>query len=340
MNKIKRLNVFRQRRVLIVGAAAIPALAWAGALHAQQPSKVWRVGFLAQRAFESPFSADSYSEFVKGMAALGYVDGKNLKIEWRSAEGKIERLPALAAELVRLNPDVIVVVGAPSTRAVQQLTTNIPIVMASVGDPVGQGLIKSLARPGGNTTGMSNLNLDLGSKRLEMILAVVPKLTRLAVLVNPDNRSGAALIANIQPAAQKIGVKLFSIEVRAPGEINREFASMVQQKIEAVIVAQDPLLIQERRLIAELTIKYRLPSISGYREYADAGGLMSYGQDLGDLYNRSATHVDKIFKGVKPSDIPVEQPIKFDMVFNMKTAKALGLKPPPVIMVQATKVIE
>ena len=332
------LGSSRRRQALIALAASLLAAPLAS--YAQQAGKVWRVGFMAQRAFEAPFTADVYSEFSRGMGGLGYVEGRNLLIEWRSGEGNIGRLPDLAAELVQLSLNVIVTVGAPATKAMQQATTAIPIVMASVGDPVGQGLVKSLARPGGNTTGLSNLNLEIGPKRLEMLLRMVPKLSRVAVLVNPDNGSGAVLLSHIQAAAPKLRVTVLPLEARSMLEIERAFVTMIRQKAGAVIVAQDQFLIQQRRQVAELAAKHRLPSISGYRDYTIAGGLMSYGQNLGDNYRRAATFVDKIFKGAKPSDLPVEQPITVELFINRKTAKALGLAIPQSLLISADKVIE
>ena len=327
------------RRKLVI-ALGVGALAAPFRSIAQQPGKVWRVGFLVQRHMEFIDSDFVYGPFTQGMRELGYVEGKNLVIEWRSAEGKIERLPDLAAELARLKVDVLAAAGTPATLAVQKATTTIPIVMISVADPVGNGLVKSLARPGGNATGVSNMVAELGPKHLEMLLSMVSKLSRVAVLFNPTNVANVALLKNIQAATQRVSVKIVPAEVRSPQEIENAFSMMTRQNAGAVIAGQDPSLVQQRHQIAELAMKNRLPSISGYREYAEAGGLMSYGASLADIYRRSATYVDKILKGAKPADIPVEQPTKFELVINRKTAKALGLIIPQSLLISADKVIE
>ena len=274
------------------------------------------------------------------MRDLGYVEGKNLVIEWRFADGMSERLPGLAAELVQLKVDVIVAATTPATAAAQKATTTIPIVMASVGDPVGSGFVKSLAHPGGNITGLSNLTGDLGRKHLELLLILLAKLSRVAVLTNPANSTGATILTSIQAAAQRTGVLVLPIEARSPQEIESAFSLMTREKAEAFIMATDALFAQQYRQIVELASKLRLPSIDGLREFAEAGGLMSYGTNRAENYARAATYVDKIFKGAKPGDLPVEQPTKFELVVNAKTAKALSIKIPQAILVQATEVIE
>jgi putative ABC transport system substrate-binding protein len=275
------------------------------------------------------------------MRVLGYVEGKNLLIEWRSAEGNNERLPGLAAELVNLKVDVIVTAGGPpATSAAQKATTIIPIVMGNMGDPVGSGFVKSLARPGGNITGLSNLGSDIGPKHLEMLLSMVPKLSSVAILVNPTNSGHATILENVRAAAQKNGVKVLSVEARTPQEIENAFSTITKERAGAVIVANDSVFIAQRRQTADLATKNRLPSVQLSREYPEAGGLMSYGPIIGDNYRRAATYVDKILKGAKPADLPVEQPTKFEMVINGKTAKALGLKIPQSLLISADKVIE
>ncbi len=274
------------------------------------------------------------------MRELGYVEGKNLVIEWRFAEGKAERLPGLAADLLRLKVDVFVTQGSPAASAAQKATATIPIVMGSAGDPVGGGLVKSLARPGGNITEFSNLNVDIGPKRLEMLLSMVPKLSRVAILLSPTNPGHATNLKTVQAAAQTSGVKILPVEARTPQEIENAFSTMTREHAGAVIVAADALFTQQVRQIAELAAKHRLPSISTFREYAEAGGLMTYGSNLTDQYRRAATYVDKIFKGAKPGDLPVEQPTKFELIINGKTAKALGLKIPQSLLISADRVIE
>ncbi len=327
------------RRKLLVALGASALTAPLSSL-AQQQGKVWRIGFLAQRHVEFLDSDFQYGPFRPSMRELGYVEGKNLVIELRSAEGNSERLPGLASELVNLKVDVIIAGGTPATRAAQKATTTIPIVMVSVGDPVGTGLVKSLARPGGNITGLSNLSVDIGPKRLEMLLTMVPKLSRVAFLVNPSNTANMKTLESVQAAGKKRGVTILGVEARTPQEIDNAFSLMRQQNAGALIVGLEGLFNQQKSQIAELTAKHRLPSITGDRIYAEAGCLMSYGTNLADIFRRAATYVDKIFKGAKPGDLPVEQPTKFELVINGKTAKALGLKIPQSLLISADKVIE
>jgi putative ABC transport system substrate-binding protein len=334
-----REEVMNKRRKLVI-ALGMGALAAPLGSFAQQQGKVWRVGFLSTRRRPISFDLDLLGPFVQGMRDLGYLEGKNLVIEWRFADGKTERLPGLAAELVRMKVDVIVTQGSPAASAAQKSTATIPIVMGSVSDPVGNGFIKSLARPGGNITGFSNINVEIGPKRLEMLRSIAPKLSRVAVLVNPSNPSHAVYLENIQSAARTVSVTVLPVEARTASEIESAFSKMAREKAGAAIVAADALFSQQVRQIAELAEKHRLPSIAAYREYAEAGGLMGYGQNQADNFRRVAIYVDKIFKGAKPADLPVEQPTIFEMFINRKTARALGLKIPNSILVQATKVIE
>ena len=329
--------ITRRKLVIALGAGA---LASPLSSLAQPATRVWRVGFLAYRHMDFVDSDYVYGPFTQGMRELGYVEGKNLLIEWRSAEGKSERLPELAADLVRLKVDVLAAGGTPAAQAAQKATTTIPIVMISVGDPVGTGLVKSLARPGGNSTGLSNMTADLAPKLLEMLRAMVPKVTRVAVLVNPSNASHALGLKDVQAAAQKFGVKILPIEARTPQEIANGFATMARQNVGALIVSMDAFIMQQKNQIVELAAKQRLPSISGYGDYVEAGGLMSYGQNLRENNKRAAAYIDKIFKGAKPGDLPVEQPMTFELFINRKTANALGLKISNTMLVQATKVIE
>ena len=281
-----------------------------------------------------------YGPFRQGMRELGYVEGKNLVIEWRFADTHYERLAGLAAELVQMKMDVLVAGGNDAPLAMQKATTKIPIVIASASDPVGSGLIKSLARPGGNITGLSTISNDLGPKRLEMLLGMVPKLSRVAVLVNPANTVHTRSLKKVQAAAQKLGVKILPVEARTAPEIENAFSVMAREKAGAVIVERDALFNQQVRQIAQLAMKHRLLSITGVREYVEAGGLMSYGPNNADGFRRAATYVDKIFKGAKPGDLPVEQPTKFELFINRKTAKTLGLTIPQSLLISADKVIE
>jgi putative ABC transport system substrate-binding protein len=329
----------KRRRKLIValgaGVLAAPFIAFA-----QQQGKIWRVGFLASRGRPDSLDTDPFGGFPRGMRELGYIEGKNLEIEWRYAEGKSERLPSLVAELVQLKVDVIVTVGTPAHGAAQKATATIPIVMGAVADPVGGGFVKSLARPGGNVTGISNLASDLGPKHLEMLISMVPKLSRVAILVNSSNPSHAPILKSVQAAAQRAGVKILPVEARTLQEIEKAFSIMAKDNAKALIVVLDPFFIQQRQQIAALAVKIRLPSMFPYHEDVEAGGLMSYGADATDIFRRAATYVDKIFKGAKPSDLPVEQPTKFELYINGKTAKALGLKSPQSLLISADKVIE
>ncbi len=274
------------------------------------------------------------------MREFGYIEGKNLVIEWRFADGKNERLPVLAAELVQLKLDVIVAAGTPATFAAQNTATAIPIVMVGVGDPVGNGLVKSLARPGGGTTGVSNMHVDLGSKVLEMLLAMTPKVSRVAVLVNPTNLPNASFLRNVETAAHRVNAKIIPVDAQSPQEIESAFSLAVRQNAKAIIVSLEALFEQQKSRIIELAAKHRLPSISARGDYAEAGGLMSYSAAPADGYRRAATYVDKILKGTKPGDIPVEQPMKFELVINRRTAKSLNLTVPQSLLISADKVIE
>ena len=275
------------------------------------------------------------------MRELGYIEGKNLVTEWRSSEGKYERLPELAAELARMKLDVLATVGTSASFAAQKATITIPIVMMGVGDPVGTGLVKNLARPGGNSTGVSLMSTELGPALLQKLHDMVPKVTRVAVYVNPTNLPFSVLfLKNVQVAAQRLGVKILPIEASTPQEIANGFAAMTRQNPGALIVPLEAFFIQQYKQIVDLATKQRLPSIGGSGEYVDAGGLMSYGQNLRENLRSAAAYVDKIFKGAKPGDIPVQQPTTFELIINRKTAKALGLTIPQSLLISATKIIE
>jgi putative tryptophan/tyrosine transport system substrate-binding protein len=306
---------------------------------AQPQGKVWRVGFLTQRRRPDSIESDFIGAFPQGMRELGYVEGRNLVIEWRFDE-RSERLPHLAAELVGLKVDVVVSGSSQAISALQRATTTIPIVMATSGDPIGSGFVKSLARPGGNITGLSNLGSDVGNKQLELLLGMMPKLSRVAVLNNPANPSLGTFLENVQSAAQGGGVKVLPVEARTEQEIESAFLVMMQANTQAVIVAADALLVQHYRKIAELATKHRLPSSSTIREYAEAGGLLSYGPNLAEQFRRAASYVDKIIKGAKPVDLPVEQITTFELFINTKTAKVLGLSIPQSLLLRADRVFE
>jgi putative tryptophan/tyrosine transport system substrate-binding protein len=317
------------------GALAAPFRAFA-----QQQGKVWRVGFLLSRHVDFVDSDYSFGPFMQGMRELGYVEGNNLVVEWRSAEGKYERVPELATELVNLKVDVIVAAGTPATRALEKATTTIPIVMVGIGDPVASGFVRNLARPERNITGFSILGADISPKLLEMVHTMAPKVSRVAVLVHPANPAHAAELARIEVAARNRSIRILRAEAGSPKEIDDAFSLIRQQNPVAVIVLLDPFFQTQKKQIVELMAKHRLPSIAGYFEYVEAGGLMSYGANISDPYRRAANYVDKILKGAKPSELPVEQPTKFELVINGKTAKALGLKIPQSLLIMADKVIE
>jgi putative ABC transport system substrate-binding protein len=274
------------------------------------------------------------------MRELGYVEGKNLLIEWRFADGKYERLPALAVELVKLKVDAILAVGSAGVQAAQRATVSIPIVMASVIDPLDSGFVASLAHPGGNITGLSNMSSDISPKHLEMLAKTVPNLSRVAVLMNPANPAHPVILRSVQTAAQRVGIIVLPAEARAREQVESAFAAMAKQRASAMILAIDAFFTQQAPQIAELAARNRLPSISGFREYAEAGGLMSYGQSLADNFRRAARYVDRILKGARPGDLPVEQSTKFELVINHKTAQALGLAIPAEMRVLADQVIE
>jgi putative ABC transport system substrate-binding protein len=269
------------------------------------------------------------------------MEGENLVIERRWAEGRVERFPSLAAELVRLKVEVIVAGPTPPAVAAKNATGTIPIVMWGVGDPVGQGLVASLARPGGNVTGLSfSVGWETFGKGLELLKETVPKVRRVAVLSNPANASHALAIENVKVAARSLGVQLQLLEARGPEEFEGAFAAMAKERVAALLVPTDPVFFLHRARLAELAAKNRLPSVHSLREYVEAGGLMSYGPSLLDLLRRAATFVDKILKGAKPADLPVEQPTKFELVINLKTAKALGLTIPQSLLLRTDQVIE
>src|SRR5262245_1956108 len=327
-----------KRRELLVFLAA--AAAWSLGARAQQQAKVWCVGFLAIPQRPAALASSRYGAFARGMRELGYVEGDNLVIEYRFADGKAERLSNLVAELLELKPDVLVVAGTPAVRVAQKATTRIPIVMGGASDPVGSGLIQSLALPGGNITGVSNLSIDLSPKLVEMLLSIAPKLSRVAILVNPTNPSHAAVAASLQAAGKRVNLEIGAVEAATAQQIEGAFANMSRQNAGAVIVVADAFFIQEGQKIAELARKHRMPSVFPFREQVAAGGLMSYGQHLADNFRRAATYVDRIFKGAKPADLPVEESTKLELVINLRTAEALGVTIPPELLVLATGVIE
>ena len=305
---------------------------------AQQVGKVWRIGYLAAGAGSE--NQTNLNVFRQGLRDLGYVDGQNIAIEYRWGEGKYEQLPKLVHAFVKMNVDVIVTANAPAAQAAKETTTKIPIVMIAAFDPAAAGLVTSLARPGGNITGLSMIAPELVGKQLELLKEVVPKISRVAVLGNPANPVTAPQLREAKAAAQALGLQLHAVEARGPGELDRAFAAMTSARAEAVLILVDAMLGSHRETIAHLAIKSRLPAVSGTTRYAQAGHLLAYSASRVDAYRRAAAYEDKILKGAKPGDLPVEQPTKFELVINLKTAKALGLTIPPSLLARADEVIE
>jgi putative ABC transport system substrate-binding protein len=301
----------------------------------QQVHKVQRIGFLSP--LESP---QYFAAFRQGLRELGYTEGQNIVIEYRSAKGMPERFPDLAAELVRLNVDVIVAASGGGALAVKNATSTIPIVIGTTGDPVASGLVASLARPGGNITGLTALGTELTGKRLELLKEAVPKASRIVVLSTPGSTEGGTALKAMEVAAQPLGIELRVQEVRDPGEFEKTFAAITKEHAGAIMVLTGPLLTTHRKRIVEFAAKSRLPAMYGISEFVDAGGLMFYGASLPEMYRRAATYVDKILKGAKPADLPVEQPTKFEFVINLKAAKQIGLTIPPGVLARADKVIK
>ena len=303
---------------------------------AQQAAEVPRLGLLIPGS--SSAFAPRIEAFRQGLRDLGYIEGRNITIAYRFTEGQADRLPALVAELIHLKVDIMVTDGDVAIRAAQHATTTIPIVMAVSGDPVGAGFVASLAQPGGNITGLSFMQPEVSGKRLEFLQEATPKLSHVAVLWNPAYNTVA--FKETQTAAHALGLQLQSLEVRGPDVFDQAFAAMTREHADALVVLSDPLFFGHRRQLAELTVRHRLPAMFHLREYAEAGGLMAYGADATGMYQRAATYVDKILKGAMPADLPVDQPMKFVLVINLKTARALGLTIPPALLFQADQVIK
>ena len=304
---------------------------------AQQQTKVWRIGILAPSSSKNPLFFDV---FLQGMRELGYVEGRNIQYEWRFAEGKYDRLPTLAAELVKLKVDLILAPTTASALAAQQSTKTIPIVMLSIGDPIGPGFVASLARPGGNITGLSLLWNESSQKHLELLLAMVPKLSRVGLLLNPANPGYKWYLHLVEAASKKNGMHVFPVMARTTEEIGRAFSTVVKEHVEALLVMSEPFLFDNRAQIVELAAKARLPTVYAQPEFVEAGGLMSYGSSVEEHYRRAPHYVDAILKGASPAELPVEQSTTFQLVINLKTAKALGLKVPQWVLLRADQVIE
>ena len=325
-----------QRRefiTLLGGIAALPMAA-----HAQQQRRVPKVGYLF--SFTQAEGRHLWEACRQGLRDLGYVEGQSIILEPRWADGRHERLPALAADLVGRNVDVIVSAATPASLAAKAATSTIPIVIVAVGEPVKTGLVVSLARPGGNVTGLSLLTSDLSGKRLQLLLEILRNVSRVALLINPKNPISAIFLEETQDASRKLGIELQQLEARSPQEIERTFDRAASERSGALIVFDDPVLWSYRAQIVALAAAQKIPAMYGYKDFVDDGGLISYGPDRPDQYRRTATFVDKLLKGAKPADLPVEQPTKFELVINLKTAEALGLTVPPSLLATANEVIE
>jgi ABC-type uncharacterized transport system substrate-binding protein len=304
---------------------------------AQQPTKVPRMGILAAQS--SSVASSRVEAFRKGLIELGYTEGKNIAIEYRYADGRLERLPDLAAEVIRLKVDAILALGTPAALAAKQVTTTIPIVMTG-GDPVRAGIVASLARPGGNVTGLSDSTVDVSTKRLELLKEVVPKLSRVAILWNPLNPTNPLQLKDTQAAAPALGMTVYAVEVKGVDDFDRAFAAIKKDGAGALLVPGDPMFGTEGERIVDFAVKNRLPVMHAGLGIVERGGLMAYSTSLPDLARRAATYVDKILKGAKPADLPVEAAMKFELIINLKTAKQIGLTIPPNVLARADKVIK
>jgi len=327
----------RLRAIGLIAIVALALLVAPLAAEAQQQGKVPRIGILTPA---SEASTPLWEAFRHGLRDLGYVEGKTILLEYRFAAGKNEWLSALAAELVRLKVDMIVADGGVATRAVKAATETIPIVMASVGDPVRRGLVARLAQPGGNVTGLSVMSTELSGKRLALLKETLPHVSRVAVLWHAGNLNRPDQLPEIEGTARVVGIQLSPLEIRHPDDLDRVFAAMRREGTEALITLTDATLWNHRHRVVELAAQHQLPAMFPERECAEAGGLMAYGPSVPDNFRQAATYVDKILKGAHPANLPVEQPVKFELVINLKAAKALGLTIPPSILFQATEVIQ
>jgi putative ABC transport system substrate-binding protein len=319
-------------------AGAIVALVLPPTAHAQPARKIARIGFLDAGGY----SSEEYrGTFRDALGSLGYVEGRNIAFEYRSADGELDRLAHLAADLVKRDLDILVSSATQATLAAKHATRTIPIVMVGVGDPVGAGIVRSLAHPGGNVTGTSGMNTEVVGKSLQLLAEVLPKASRVAVLWNPRNPVfHAQMLKEAQASARTRGLQLDLFEARTESDLDQVFAAMAKHAPSAVLVLPDPLLTRHRVRVMGLAARHRLPSMGGNRLLAEAGGMMSYGPEIRELFRRAATYVDKILKGAKPSELPVEQVTTFELVINIKTARALGVTIPPVLLARADRVIE
>ncbi len=329
---------FAASGLVVILTLALPAAP--SAAQPQVPGKVYRIGWLGTAVQTETERQRLWGPFHRRLSELGYVEGKNTVVERRYSEGKLERFPDLVAELVRLNVDVIVTVGQPATQAAQKVTRTVPIVMTGVVDPVGAGIVASLARPSGNTTGLSLLSTELVTKRLELLKAIGPEVFSVAVLRNPGNKSNELQFESIKTTAEALKVRLQPISVRGPNDVEIAFQAATREQAGALMVLDDPVIYDQRAQIAALAVKNRLPSVGGLTGFAEAGGLMSYGTNVPEHFRQAAAYVDRILKGANPAELPIEQPAKFELVINLNTAKTLGLTIPAALLLRADRVIE
>jgi len=328
-----------RRRHFLIAAGAV--LEWPSAARAQPPAKVYRVGWLANALPTTPEVKRIYSSYTRKFRELGYIEGQNLFIEWRFSEGRNERFADFAAEMVRRNVDVIVAAATPAAQSAQQATRKIPIVFYAVVDPVGAGLVASLAHPGGNITGLSMLSVEVAAKRLELLRETIPAIARVAILWNPANRSNHLQLERSKEAGQKLGLRLQLVEIREARDFEAAFQALAREQSGGVLVLDDPTLFVHQAKLAALATKNHLPIVGGLPGFAESGGLLAYGTDLAAQVSEGvATYVAKILKGAKPADLPVEQPMKFELVINLKAAKALGLTLPPSILLRADRLVD
>jgi putative tryptophan/tyrosine transport system substrate-binding protein len=333
----------RREFMVVLGGVMSASMAKPMSLCAQQARTIPQIGYIVTNSFETPEARRILDAWRQGLRENGYIEGQNIAIAYRSAGGDIERFPGLAAELVRLSVDVIVAPNTPGARAAQKATATIPIVAATMGDPIGDGLIASLAHPGGNITGLTFLGPQLVPKRVELLREALPGMSRAVILWHPNafgEQTSTEMVREAEIAAQSLGMQLRFTDVQSVGDLDRAFSAIAAERADALIVFPGPMFFNERRRVVDLATKYELPASFGAREFVELGGLMSYGASISDLVRRSAAFVDKILKGAKPSDLPVEQPTKFELAINLKTAKTLGLIIPQSLLYRADEVIE
>jgi putative ABC transport system substrate-binding protein len=323
---------------LFGGAAAAPWILRPLAARTQESAKVRRIGFLGNST--AALETNLIGPFREGLRALGYEEGRNIVIEYRWAEGNYARFPALVADLLALNLEVLVTAGTPASLAIKKATTSVPVVMIAVGDPVGTGLVPTLARPGGNLTGLSSIAPDLEGKRMELLREILPNLSQVGLFTNSVNPFHTLSVAQARAAAQALGIKLQLLDVRASEDLDAAFAAILKERPGALLILADRVFLHNRARMMDFATQQRLPNVNAYRELVEAGGLMSFGPSYEDMHRRAAIYVDKILKGAKPAELPIEQPTKFTLILNLKAAKAIGVDVPPILLARADEVID